>query len=332
MRFTPPAGVVGALDLPRRAEPGLAARPRIPRMHEPPGPLPPPSGRGPAPWAPLSAASGERLAGLALRVCAALPVLLSVGLVVVLARGSWSAAERLAQASGGVGPAVEGMLAAAGLAEVLAVPVGLLSAIVLAVPLGVGVALYLEGPRTKLRALLAFDVASLAAVPSLLYGLVGLELFVRALHRGHGMIEAALVLALVMLPIVTVAARAALRAVPEELREAGCALGATPWQVTQQVVMPAARPRLRSGAILAIGRAFGEAAALLLLAGLALPARPVALGEPLDVLPLHVLALVVDPGAASHAGAWVGVLVLLCTLAVLSGWAMVLRHRHERRP
>jgi phosphate transport system permease protein len=204
--------------------------------------------------------------------------------------------------------------------------------IAVAVPLGVGVALQLEGPRRPLRSLLALNVASLAAVPSVLMGFVGLELFVRALQLGRGMVAAALTLALVVLPIVTVAARSALRAVPDELREAGCALGATPWQVTRQVVLPAALPGVLCGAILAIGRAFGEAAALLVVAGLALPAHAGALGDPQHVLPLHVFSLLADPRAAHGANALAGVLVLLATLAVLSVWAVYLRHRHERRP
>jgi phosphate transport system permease protein len=200
-----------------------------------------------------------------------------------------------------------------------------------AVPLGVGAALHLEGPRRAGRSLLALNVAALAAVPSVLYGLLGLELLVRGLGLGHGMVAAALTLALVVLPLVTVAARAALRAVPSALREAGCALGATPWQVTRQVVLPAALPGILSGVILAIARAFGEAAALLLVAGLALPTRPAALGDPQHVLPLRVFTLLADPTTSHRADAAVGVLVLLLTLVVLSAGALYLRHRHERR-
>ncbi|MCX4242620.1 PstA family ABC transporter permease [Paraliomyxa miuraensis] len=200
-----------------------------------------------------------------------------------------------------------------------------------AVPLGVGAALQLEGPRRPVRSALALNIASLAGVPSVLFGLVGLELFVRALHLGHSMVTAALTLALVVLPIVAVAARSALRAVPDELREAGYALGATPWQVTRQVVLPAALPGILSGTILAIARAFGEAAPLLLVAGMTMSGSSTALGDPRGVLPLHVLALLVEPRTAASAEALVGVVVLLGTLLVLSGWAMHLRHRHERR-
>lgn len=203
--------------------------------------------------------------------------------------------------------------------------------IVVAVPLGVGAALHLEGPRRPVRSLLAINLAGLTGVPSVLYGLVGLELFVRALHLGRGMVAAALTLTLLVAPIVAVAARAALRAVPDELREAGYALGATPWQVTRQVVLPVALPGVLSGAILAIARAFGEAAPLLLVAGWALPESAAALGDPRHVLPLHVFALLTAPGDPAHADAVVGVFVLLGTLLVLSAWAMRLRHRHERR-
>lgn len=201
----------------------------------------------------------------------------------------------------------------------------------IAAPLGVGVALHLEGPRRVGRSLLALNIASLAAVPSVLWGLVGLELFVRALSLGHGMVAAALTLVLVVLPIVAVAARMALRSVSDELRDAGYALGGTPWQVTRRVVLPTALPGIASGAILAIARAFGEAAALLLVVGLALPTRPAALGEPQHVLPLHVFSLLAEGRAPHRTDAAMGVLVLLLTLVVLSAWAVQLRHRHERR-
>jgi ABC-type spermidine/putrescine transport system permease subunit II len=201
---------------------------------------------------------------------------------------------------------------------------------------GLGVGSFRDGAMLELgsslqfRSALALNLASLAGVPSVLFGLVGLELLVRALHLGHSMVTAALTLALVVLPIVAVAARSALRAVPDELREAGYALGATPWQVTRQVVLPAALPGILSGIILAIARAFGEAAPLLIVAGMTMPG-PSALGDPRSVLPLHVLALLAEPRSATSAEALMGVVVLLGTLLVLSGWAMRLRHRHERR-
>jgi len=196
----------------------------------------------------------------------------------------------------------------------------------------VGAALHLEGPRRAGRSLLALNLANLAAVPSVLYGIVGLELFVRAMALGHSLVAAALTLALLVVPIVAVATRSALRAVPDELREAGFALGATPWQVTRQVVLPAALPGIASGTILAIARAFGEAAPLLVVAGLALPAaEPGRLGDPQRVLPLHVFELLARPGDPARIDAVVGVVVLLGTLLVLSAWAMRLRHRYERR-
>lgn len=203
--------------------------------------------------------------------------------------------------------------------------------IFVALPLGVGAALHLEGPRRADRSLLALNMANLAAVPSVLYGLIGLELFVRALHLGHSLAAAALTLALLVVPIVAVAARAALRAVPDELREAGYALGATPWQVTRQVVLPAALPGILSGAILAIARAFGEAAPLLLVAGLAVSRAPTTLGDPQHVLPLHVFEVLARPHEAAGADAVAGVVVLLGTLVVLSAWATRLRRRYERR-
>lgn len=269
--------------------------------------MPPPSRRGPAPW----------LATLAVWLCALLPVLLSVALVVLLVRGLW-AAETPAGLEALIRPRalVTGVIGSVGV---------LLLSVAVAVPLGVGVALHLEGTRGIVRRLLSLNVASLAAVPSVIIGLLGFELFVRVLHLGHGFVVAGLTLSLLMLPIVTMAARAALLGVPSELHEAGCALGATRWQVTRHVVIPAALPGILSGAILAITRAFGEAAALLLVAGLALPSRP---AEPEDSGTPRLFVLLTDAGAEGRGEALVGVLALVCTLLGLCAWALVVRRRH----
>jgi phosphate transport system permease protein len=203
-----------------------------------------------------------------------------------------------------------------------------------ALPLGVGAAVYLEeyGGRGRLANLIEVNIANLAGVPSIIYGLLGLELFVRFLGMGRSLIAGALAMALLVLPIVIMSSREALRTVPHQLREAGLALGSTPWQVTRQIVLPMAMPGILTGAILAIARAIGEAAPLIILGALTyvdfLPDGP---GSPFTVLPIQIFNWVSRPQPGFVADAAAGIVVLLATLLVLSGGAVWLRNRFEAR-
>jgi phosphate transport system permease protein len=231
-------------------------------MHEPLGPHPPPSGRGPDPWRPLPAAPGERLVGIALRACATVPVLLSVTLVGLLAGGAWSGAQGVALPVGGLWPRVVGTLVVAGLATALAVPVGLAAATYLAEFAGPGRRRWWK-PSIEL----------LAGVPTLVYAWLAVVVLGPALQRVVPGLEvpsamvAAMVLALMIVPTVISLSEDALRAVPRELRMAAQALGASRLRMLRVVVVPAAAPGLLAAVMLGMSRAVGETMIMTLAAG-----------------------------------------------------------------
>lgn len=210
--------------------------------------------------------------------------------------------------------------------------VGLTAAI--AVPIGVGAAIYLEeyARRGRLATLIEVNVSNLAGVPSIIYGLLGLELFVRALSLGRSLLAGALTLALLVLPIIIMSTREALRTVPRGLREAGLALGATRWQVVRQVVLPLAIPGILTGSILAISRAIGEAAPLVVLGALSyvdfLPDGPMA---PFSALPIQIFNWTSRPQPGFAVNAAAGILVLMATLLVLNAAAIITRNRMQKR-
>lgn len=211
----------------------------------------------------------------------------------------------------------------------------------IALPIGVGAALYLEeyaerghprGLRRLVNNLIEVNIANLAGVPSVIYGLLGLELFARALNMGRSLLAGALTMALLVLPVVILAAREALRSVPQSLREAGMALGATRWQVLRQIVLPMALPGIMTGAILAVARAIGEAAPLLVLGALAFVTFvPDGLDAPFTVLPIQIFNWVSRPDRDFATNAAAGIVVLLAVLLLLNSVAIVLRDRSARR-
>ena len=204
----------------------------------------------------------------------------------------------------------------------------------IALPLGVGAAVYLQeyGRKGWLANIIEVNIANLAGVPSIIYGLLGLELFVRAMNLGRSLLAGSMAMALLVLPIVIMSSREALRTVPNGLREAGLALGATRWQVTRQIVLPMAMPGILTGAILAIARAIGEAAPLILLGALTyvdfLPDGP---NSAFTVLPIQIFNWVSRPQPGFVADAAAGIVVLLLTLLFLSSIAIYLRNRFEAR-
>jgi len=210
--------------------------------------------------------------------------------------------------------------------------VGLTGAI--AVPIGVGTAVYLEeyARRGRLATLIEVNISNLAGVPSIIYGLLGLELFVRALALGRSLLAGAMTLALLVLPIVIMTSREALRSVPLHLREAGLALGATRWQVVRRVVLPLAMPGILTGSILAISRAIGEAAPLLVLGALTyVDFLPDGVSSPFSALPIQIFNWTSRPQAEFAVNAAAGIIVLMATLLVLNGAAIVMRSRVEKR-
>src|SRR5689334_23499760 len=180
-------------------------------------------------------------------------------------------------------------------AGILPAAVGTLYLIVLtaliALPLGVGAAVYLEeyGKKSRLAMLIEVNIANLAGVPSVIYGLLGLGLFVRTLGLGRSLIAGASTLALLVLPIVIMSSREALRTVPLALREACYALGSTRWQAIARVVLPTALPGILTGAILALSRAIGETAPLIVVGALTyVTFLPDGLNAPFTALPIQI--------------------------------------------
>ena len=203
---------------------------------------------------------------------------------------------------------------------------------VLAVPVGVGAAVYLEeyGDRGWWTRLIEINVANLAGVPSVVYGLLGLGLFVRTLGLGRSVLAGAATLALLVLPVVVLSSREALRAVPPSLREASCALGATRWQTVRHQVLPAALPGMLTGTILALSRAIGEAAPLIAIGALACaPSAPDGIRSPFTVLPIQVFDWVSRPEPAFIENAAAGIIVLLALLLAVNGLAAWLRDRYR---
>jgi len=209
--------------------------------------------------------------------------------------------------------------------------IGLTGAI--AIPVGVAAAVHLEeyGGRGRLSRLIEINIANLAGVPSIIYGLLGLGLFVRTLGMGRSVLAGASTLALLVLPVVILSTREALRAVPSSLREGSYALGATKWQTIWHQVLPAAFPGILTGLILALSRAIGETAPLVTIGALTyVPFAPDSIWSPFTVLPIQIFAWVSRPQAAFAENAAAGILVLLGLLLVMNGTAIALRDRLQR--
>jgi phosphate transport system permease protein len=203
----------------------------------------------------------------------------------------------------------------------------------IAIPLGVSAAIYLEeyGGRGRISRLIEINIANLAGVPSIIYGLLGLGLFVRMMHMGQSVLAGASTLALLALPVIILGTREALRAVPKSLREGSYALGATKWQTTWHQVLPAAMPGIFTGLILALSRSIGETAPLITIGALTyVPFAPDGIWSPFTVLPIQIFNWVSRPQAAFAENAAAGIVVLLAFLLTMNAVAIVLRDRWQR--
>jgi len=204
----------------------------------------------------------------------------------------------------------------------------------LAVPIGVASAIYLEeyGTRSLLARIIEINITNLAAVPSIIYGLLGLGLFVRAMGMGRSVLAGASTLALLVLPVVILSTREALRAVPSSIREGSYALGATRWQTVWHQVLPVALPGILTGMILALSRAIGETAPLISIGALTFVAfAPDSLWSPFTVLPIQIFNWVSRPQVAFQANAAAGILVLLALLLTMNAAAIWLRDRYQKK-
>jgi phosphate transport system permease protein len=204
----------------------------------------------------------------------------------------------------------------------------------LAVPVGIGAAIYLEeyGGRSTLARVIEINITNLAAVPSIIYGLLGLGLFVRMMGLGRSVLAGGATLALLVLPVVILSTREALRAVPTSIREGSYALGATKWQTIWSQVLPVAMPGILTGLILALSRAIGETAPLITIGAVTYMAfAPDSLQSAFTVLPIQIFNWVSRPQAEFHANAAAGILVLLTLLLTMNAAAVWLRDRYHRR-
>ena len=208
---------------------------------------------------------------------------------------------------------------------------------VVAFPIGVGAAVYLEefAADNRFTRLLEANIANLAGVPSVVYGLLGVAVFVYLFGFGRSLLAGALTLALLVLPVIIVAGREAIRAVPRAIRDGGLALGATPWQVTSRQVLPAAMPGILTGTILALSRAIGETAPILVI-GAVVSRRadnePWYFLEAFSALPVQIYNFVSRPQEGFKIdAASAGIIVLLVVLLAMNSVAIVLRNRFSRR-
>jgi phosphate transport system permease protein len=202
------------------------------------------------------------------------------------------------------------------------------------VPIGVGAALYLEeyAPASRWRTVVQLNIANLAGVPSIVYGILGLGLFVRVMSLHRSLLAGALTLTLVVLPIVILAAQESLRAVPDSIRRASYALGATRWQTIWYQVLPAATPGIMTGVILAISRALGEAAPLVALGAAAfITFVPVSPADEFSALPVAIFDWTSRPQTEFHHVAAAAIVVLLTVLILLNATAVYVRYHYGKR-
>jgi phosphate transport system permease protein len=204
----------------------------------------------------------------------------------------------------------------------------------LAVPVGVAAAIYLEeyGRRTVVSRLIEINITNLAAVPSIIYGLLGLGLFVRAVGLGRSVLAGGATLAMLVLPVVILSTREALRAVPKSLREGSYALGATKWQTIWYQVLPVAMPGILTGLILALSRAIGETAPLITIGAVTFVTfAPDSVWSPFTVLPIQIFNWVSRPQVEFQSNAAAAIVVLLALLLTMNALAIVMRDRYQKK-
>jgi phosphate transport system permease protein len=283
---------------------------------------------------PNASSAGRRRADLVFQAVALVVLAVALGALAVLVATVWrDGAHRLTwqfltsfpsrrAESAGIYHAIVGSLYVIALTAAMALPVG------------VAAATYLEeyGGRSRLARFIELNIANLAAVPSIIYGLLGLGLFVRTMAMGRSVLAGAATLALLALPVVILSTREALRTVPSSIREGSYALGATKWQTIWYQVLPMAVPGILTGLILALSRAIGETAPLITIGALTyIPFAPDSVWSAFTVLPIQIFNWVSRPQAAFKDNAAAGILVLLALLLTMNAIAIVLRDRYQRK-
>ncbi len=204
------------------------------------------------------------------------------------------------------------------------------------VPVGVGAAIFLEeyAGQRRIAKIIEINISNLAAVPSIVYGILGLGLFVSTLHLKPGtVLVGSLTLTLLVLPVVIVASQEAIRAVPKSLREASIGLGATKWQTIRNVVLPSSMPGILTGVILALSRAIGETAPLIMVgAATTIFTAPKDIFSPFSALPMQIFMWTDLPKEEFlHGLAPAGIVVLLAIMLSMNAIAIVLRNHYRRK-
>jgi phosphate transport system permease protein len=204
----------------------------------------------------------------------------------------------------------------------------------IAFPIGMGAGIYLEeySRKTRLSRLLEVNISNLAGVPSIIYGLLGLEVFARAIRLGNSVLTGSLTLALLILPVIIVSTRESIKAVPQSIRDASFALGASKWQTIYHQVLPASFGGIMTGVILALSRAVGEAAPLIVVGALAYV--PFAPRNPMDnfsVLPIQIFNWISRPQHGFSINAAAAIIVLLVITFAMNGIAIYLRSRWQKK-
>ncbi|MFQ5956715.1 MAG: phosphate ABC transporter permease PstA [Candidatus Brocadiales bacterium] len=204
----------------------------------------------------------------------------------------------------------------------------------IAFPVGVGAAIYLEeyASNNWFNKMIEVNIANLAGVPSIIYGLLGLEVFVRLMRMDRSLLAGACTLALLVLPMIIIASREALRTIPISIREASFAVGATRWETVRHHLLPLAFPGILTGTILALSRAIGEAAPLITIGALTyvafLPDGPL---SPFAALPIQIFNWISRPQQGFFTNAAAGSIVLLVVLLLMNAGAIWLRNRYQKK-
>ena len=204
----------------------------------------------------------------------------------------------------------------------------------ISIPIGVGAAVYLEeyAPKNWFTKLIEVNISNLAGVPSIVYGLLGLALFVQILALGRSVLAGALTMSLLILPIIILTSREAIKSIPTTYREAAFALGATRWEVVSNVILPSAFPGILTGTILAMSRAIGESAPMIAISALVyltfVPSGPM---DRFTVLPIQIFNWVSRPQEGFRGIAAGGIVILLAVLFIMNAVAVYLRIKYQRR-
>ncbi|MFD1707614.1 phosphate ABC transporter permease PstA [Siminovitchia sediminis] len=200
--------------------------------------------------------------------------------------------------------------------------------------LGVGCAIYLElyAKKNAFTRFIQMNISNLAGVPSIVFGLLGLTVFVRLMEMGRSVLAGGLTMSLLILPIIVVAAQEAIRSVPKELQEASYGMGATKWQTIRRVILPAALPGILTGGILALSRAVGETAPLIMIGALTFVAFvPENIWSGFTVMPIQIYNWTSRPQVEFHDVAAAGIIVLLVMLLIMNSIAIIIRNKFSKR-